>query len=841
LAPFLAAGLFLLALWLLHRELASYRWEDIRHGFAAISLPRIMTAFLLTVTSYVVLTGHDFLAVRYIGRTVPSRRIALASYLGYVLSYNIGALLGATAPRYRIYTATGLAPGEVARVFGFTSLGFWVGWFLMTGVALIVDPAAAPLPLPTYALQGLGGVFVTLVGAYVFSAAVRRRPLTFGTLTIALPSFPLASTQVVLSVVDWVVAATVLWVLLPSNPELSFPGFLTIYLTAVMAGLLSNVPGGIGVFESILIVGLSHKLPGPGVLGAVAAYRVIYYLFPLCIAGGVFAAYEGLARKKWLQAPGEFYNRWVSGLVPRFLAAATFVAGVVLLISGATPAIHGRLSILRDFLPLPILELSHFLGSLVGMGLLLLAAALQRRLDAAYHLAAVLLGCGVALSLLKGLDYEEASLMGLMLVALLTCRQHFYRHSALLREPLSAGWAVAVTAAVAGATWVGFFAHRHVEYTQELWWQFTFHGGDAPRFLRAEVGVVIAGLAFAAVRLLRPARPVTLPPSANVLDQVRDIVAASPRSSAQLALLGDKSFLLGDSNRGFVMYGVSGRSWVSMGDPVGPVEEQRELVWRFCEECDRYSAWPVFYEVGPEQLPVYLDVGLAPLKIGEEARVPLETFSLEGSAHKEFRYVIGRAKRENAAFEIVPPQAVAALIPQLREVSDFWLKEKSTREKSFSIGSFEPEYLQNFPVAVVRREGVIVAFANLWLGAEREELSVDLMRHGPGAPYAAMDYLFLELMLWGKSEGYKWFNIGGAPLSGLTGHPLAPLWQRAGTFVFRYGEHFYNFQGLRTYKEKFHPVWRPLYMVSPGGFNLPRITANVATLISGGLSGVVAK
>jgi len=841
LAPFLAAGLFLLALWLLHHELASYRWEDIRHGFAAISLTRIVIAFLLTVTSYAVLTGHDFLAVLYIGRTVPGRRVALASYLGYVLSYNIGALLGATAPRYRIYTATGLAPGEVARIFGFTSLGFWVGWFLMTGIALIVDPAAAPLPLPAHALQALGGVFVTMVVAYVVAAAVRRQPLKFGAVTLALPSVRLASTQVALSVVDWVVASTVLWILLPSSPDLSFLGFLTIYLTAVMAGLLSNVPGGLGVFESILVVGLSHKLPGAGLLGAVAAFRVIYYLVPLCIAGGIFATYEGLVRRKWLQAPGEFYIRWVSGMVPRFLAAATFAAGVVLLISGATPAIHGRLSILRDFLPLPILEISHFLGSLAGLGLLLLAAALQRRLDAAYHLAVVLLGCGIVLSLLKGLDYEEASLLGLMLVALFTCRRHFYRHSALLREPLNPGWAVAVTAAVAGATWVGFFAHRHVEYTNELWWQFTFHGGDAPRFLRAEVGVVVAGLAFAAVRLLRPARPIVLPPSPGVLDQVRDIVAASTRSSAQLALLGDKSFLLGESNRGFVMYGVSGRSWVSMGDPVGPAEEQRELVWRFCEECDRYAAWPVFYEVGPEQLPIYLDVGLAPLKIGEEARVPLEAFSLEGSANKEFRYVISRAKRENATFEIVAPTGVRALIPPLRAVSDFWLKEKNTREKSFSIGSFEPEYLQNFPLAIVRREGSIVAFANLWLGAEREELSVDLMRHGPGAPYAAMDYLFLELMLWGKSEGYKWFNIGGAPLSGLTDHPLAPLWQRAGTFLFRYGEHFYNFQGLRAYKEKFSPVWRPLYMVSPGGLNLPRITANVATLISGSLSGVVAK
>ncbi len=840
LAPFLAAALFLMALGLLHHELAAYRWEEIRQSFAAISPARILMAFLLTVASYTVLTGHDFLAVRYIGRTLPRRRVALASYLGYVLAHNIGALLGATAPRYRVYTATGLAPGEVARLFGFTSLGFWVGWFLMAGVALVVDPEAAPLPIPASALRVLGGAFVTMVGTYVVSAAVRRRPLKFGAVTIALPSFRLASMQVALSVLDWLVASTVLWVLLPGAPGLSYTKFLSVFLTAVMAGLLSHVPGGLGVFESVLVVGLSPEVPGAAVLGALVAFRVIYYLVPLGIAGCLFATYEGLARREWLRAPGELYSRWVSGMVPRFLAATTFAGGIVLLLSGATPAIHGRLSVLRNLLPLPVLEISHFLGSLAGLGLLLLAAALQQRLDAAYHLAAALLGCGAVLSLLKGLDYEEAILLGLMLLVLLPCRRHFYRHSALLREPLTRGWAIAVVAAAVGTTWVGFFAHRHVEYSHELWWQFTLLG-DAPRFLRAGVGVVVGALVFGTVRLLRPARPVVLPPSAGVLEQVQAIVDASPRCSARLGFLGDKSFLLSETSRAFVMYGVSGRSWVSMGDPVGPVEEQRELVWRFREECDRYAAWPVFYEVGPDQLPVYLDVGLAPLKIGEEGRVPLEAFSLEGSARKEFRHVMRRAERERATFEIVPPEGVADLVPELRAVSDAWLTEKNTREKSFSVGSFRPEYLQRFPVAVVRREGSIVAFADVWLGAEREELSPDLMRYGPGAPYAAMDYLFLELMLWGKSQGYRWFSLGGAPLSGLGDHPLAPLWHRAGTFLFRYGEHFYNFQGLRAYKDKFEPVWKPLYLVSPGGFALPRIIANVAALISGGLSGVVAK
>jgi phosphatidylglycerol lysyltransferase len=104
-----------------------------------------------------------------------------------------------------------------------------------------------------------------------------------------------------------------------------------------------------------------------------------------------------------------------------------------------------------------------------------------------------------------------------------------------------------------------------------------------------------------------------------------------------------------------------------------------------------------------------------------------------------------------------------------------------------------------------------------------------------------MDFLFVELTLWGKKEEYRWFNLGVAPLSGLETHAFAPLWNRLGSFIFRHGEHFYNFQGVRQYKEKFDPELEPRYLASPGGLKVPRILVNIASLISRGLRGVVTK
>jgi phosphatidylglycerol lysyltransferase len=238
---------------------------------------------------------------------------------------------------------------------------------------------------------------------------------------------------------------------------------------------------------------------------------------------------------------------------------------------------------------------------------------------------------------------------------------------------------------------------------------------------------------------------------------------------------------------------------------------------------------------------LYIDLGLSLVKLGEEARVLLSDFSVEGSARADLRQAKRRAERDGASFGIIPVEHVPAMLPQLRTVSDAWLQDKVTNEKGFSLGAFSDEYLARFPIAVVRAEGSIVAFANIWASGNREELSVDLMRFVPDAPRGAMDYLFIELMLWAKQQGYRWFNLGMAPLSGLETHALAPAWHRVGNFVFKYAEQFYNFDGLRRYKSKFDPVWRPRYLAFPGGLALPRVLLDVSALISGGVREIVSK
>ncbi len=382
----------------------------------------------------------------------------------------------------------------------------------------------------------------------------------------------------------------------------------------------------------------------------------------------------------------------------------------------------------------------------------------------------------------------------------------------------------------AGLAWLSY---RDVQFSNEMWWQFAFHA-DAPRTLRALIlTVVITGIVGAWL-LLRPARHAPSLPEAAELERARAVIEQSGGDTAAwLAMLGDKNLLFSEDGRGFVMYRPVGSNWIAMGDPVGPPEVRHELLWRFREACDRYAAKPVFYQVGVEDLPAYIDAGFLLSKIGEEARVSLPDFDLEGSKRADLRQTWRRVQRQEVYFEVLSVEEVAHQIGGLRAVSDAWLEELSVAEKSFSLGRFDERYMQSFPCAVVKRDDAILAFANMWLGADKAELSVDLMRYYPNAPKGVMDYLLIEVMKWGREHGYAWFSLGMAPLAGLADREFAPLWNRVGAFLYNHGERFYNFEGLRAYKEKFLPVWRPRYLATSGHLGLPRTVMDVAGLIAG--------
>jgi phosphatidylglycerol lysyltransferase len=688
-------------------------------------------------------------------------------------------------------------------------------------------------------LTPAGWLLMLVPFAYVATTVIRRAPLRLRSFELPLPSTRIAVAQLMLSAVEWSLAGGVLYVLLPPS-TLAFIPFLGIFLVAILLGMLSHVPGGVGVFEGLMVLLLKPYLPSTAVLPALVVFRAVYYLLPLGVALIGLVADEGWQRRAQVIRGAAAAGGITEQLTPRVLALFTFLIGMLLLFSGATPAEPGRLQALEAFLPRAVIEASHFLGSVLGVALLILSQGLARRLDAAYYLTATAIVAAMAASLLKGFDYEEATLLLLVLAVLWRARPAFDRRAAFFETRFSAPWIAAVVGAVGASVWLGLFAFQHVDYSRQLWWQFELQS-DGSRFLRASVGAAIALVVFGVVRLVRSAPHEAPAATESDLADAGRIIAAQSATYPFLAYLRDKSLLFNEARSAFVMYAVQGRTWVALGDPVGPDDQAADLIRLFLERCDDFGGVPVFYEIGKSRLHLYADVGLGFVKLGEEAKVDLARFTLAGSHAAKYRQALRRLEKDGATFRVVAAADVPALLPRLRDVSDNWLAAKSAAEKGFSLGFFDESYVSRFPAAVIERDGRILAFANVWPATNHEELSVDLMRYHADAPAGVMEALFVHLMQWGHEQGYRWFVLGMAPLSGLDRSPVRSLWNRLGAFLYEHGEAIYNFQGLRAYKEKFGPAWEPHYLAYPGGLRLPLIVADVSALVAGGYRRIFAK
>src|SRR5699024_9757111 len=426
--PFISIIFFGAALWFLHQELKQYEISEITSQLSDISSIHILISLVVSFLSYIVLTGYDALGVKYIGKKLAPGKIMRAGYVGYAFSHNIGlALITGGSIRYRIYSTWGFTGLEVTQIVGFSAFTLWIGFCMVAGLSLLFATPIIPGFAISYTyLRVLGVSLLLMVIGYLLASAKLKKEYSLWNWSFNFPSLSLAIKQTAIASADWLMAASVLYVILPFG-EINFFSFVGVYLLAQIAGLFSQVPGGLGVFESIMLLYLSNFMPGSQALGILVVYRLVYYILPLVGALIVLGYQEYQMNRLKMKKFGEKAANWVPRVIPHVVSFSVFISGAILLFSGALPSEVPRMQWLQHFIPLPVIEMSHFLASLVGAALLVLAGALQRRVDAAYHLTVGLLVFGILFSLLKGVDYEEAFILAFMLITLLFCRKEFHR------------------------------------------------------------------------------------------------------------------------------------------------------------------------------------------------------------------------------------------------------------------------------------------------------------------------------------------------------------------------------------------------------------------------------
>ncbi|MDZ7955828.1 lysylphosphatidylglycerol synthase domain-containing protein [Nostoc sp. DedQUE09] len=292
--------LLVLSLWAIASELREYNYRDILNSLAAIPKSRLSWAIWLTALGYVVMIGYDILGFNYINRSLSWNKIAFTNFISSAFSNTIGfALLTGSAIRYRFYASWGVSAVAIAQVIAFANFTFWLGMFAVAGFLFIINPLKIPTQLHlTFAtVRPIGVIFLLLVAAYLLGSIFIKQPLIIRGHEFRFPSFKISLAQIAISSFDWILAAAVLYALLPSNISLSYLDFLGIYLLAMFAGVVSNVPGGLGVFETIILLILSSKVSAAAVLGSMLAYRGVYYFLPLLVAAGLLGLYEIRFRK----------------------------------------------------------------------------------------------------------------------------------------------------------------------------------------------------------------------------------------------------------------------------------------------------------------------------------------------------------------------------------------------------------------------------------------------------------------------------------------------------------------------------------------------------------------
>ena len=839
-AVLLTLGLFAAGIYALHRLLAPLDFDEVLLAIQATPSRIYMLSIGATAIGYAALVGYDWTAARYIGKHIPLPSVALGGFLGYAFGNTIGlSALSGGAVRYRIYTSLGLDGYDVAAISGYVAIAYGLGATLIGLGALAVHPSAiqglTALPPGTIRLLSIAAVLAMI--AVILVVTLRRGCLRLGRFEIRAPKLGDVCWQILFCSVDIAAASFALYVLLPTS-GINFVTFIAVYAVATMIGVASHVPGGVGVFESVIIAALGPSVPVAEAVSGLLLFRLIYYILPFMLALALLSLSEiwtatgkspTLARLQPVIQAGQ-------SVIPLAMGMVVLAAGLFMMFSGLLRGPMIRNDAVEDavqqVMPLLLLEGGALLTSVLGSGLVVLALGMFRRSRAAFWLALCAMGLGIGASLLHGGDYDRALILGLFVLFLLPCRREFYRDARLTQGVLSPQW-ILFTAAILVSIGITYYAvHRSAPYTGAMWWQFSVQE-SGPRALRAALTGSVALMLALLFAAMKTRKRKSQSPNPDSLERARTIIETHGQAADLLAVTGDKRLMFSDKGDAVLAYGTRGGSWIALGAPVGPPPSRGELAWAFHDAARAAGAQPIFFGARESFIRTSVEIGLALHRMGEEAVVPLGGFSLEGPERRRLRRIARRCARAGLTVEILRPPHAPALYESLRRVSDSWLALRGGRERRFAFGFFDPAYLQGFPIAVARRGEEIVAFATLLLTRTRDGAAVDLMRYDAEAPRDTMAFLLAEVMLSLSAEGYREFSLGPAPLAGLGARRDGDIWTRFAALIHRRGDPDYDVAGVRHFREQFAPEWRPIFLCARSILPPTRPLADAAALIAG--------
>ncbi len=604
------------AIYVVQKEFRHLRLRDIEAVLRNYPLHTLAIGFLWTVLSYAVLTIYDRLGTIYAGHKVAYGRVAFASFCAYALSHNLGfAAVSGAAVRYRLYAHWGLTPLQIAKTVAFCSLTFALGGMVLGGVILFLEPGSIPFfgeHVPRPVMYAVGAVLWAIVVGYVTLSRILGSVRLFG-FAVVLPGWRMAVLQVLLATVDVAITASIFYALLPPAPKLTWVMFLGVYVASYTAGLAANLPGGIGVFDTAILLGLEPYFSAPRIIGAIVVFRLYYYIIPLFIAGFLFTGNELLLRGGLLLRRWERLGALARWSEPDFAVASATglvaLCGVMLLCVGVLAPQSDFSWIDPDFAEVAN-QAGQFIPSLIGAGLIVVALGLSQRVNLAWGTTLFLLVVGAAFIATQA---ERLWIVGvLVIVAMLVAplRRSFYRHANLLSGPLDASNAIPLfTLVICLLALAGTRPRVHL-LANNAWWAVVM-SRDVPHSLRLTVALAVALALIAIWRLLRPGKVRWLPWDSAARQRLARLGGTIPPARAD-------GVVLGEAERAGIPFRRCGRVLLGIGDPTGAEADRVSAIWRLRDLAQQEGLDPAFWRAGPALLKVYGDLGLTALPLGPD-------------------------------------------------------------------------------------------------------------------------------------------------------------------------------------------------------------------------------
>lgn len=523
-------------------------------------------------------------------------------------------------------------------------------------------------------------------------------------------------------------------------------------------------------------------------------------------------------------------------------AVAAAGSGVLNLLSVMPgPLRRTNLSLIRSVFPLEFRPASEIAALLAGFFLITSSFQLLHRKRRAYYVVAGLGLLSAVLHTVNGLSPLQAVSSLALFAMLAATRRRFTVRSHPIALSSAAGYAVAGALVAAAYGVAGFWLLDPKEFGVNFhWWDacvrtlrlLSFSGDDtlvartrfAAWFIDSLYALSAAAIGYGAFVLFQPVK-YRLSTAQRERQHAADIASRHGRSGQDFfKQWDDKSLFFSASGQCFLAYRVAHNFAVTLGDPVGPEDQIEDTIRQFCAFCDTRGWRCGFHQIYPDHLDLYQKLGFRQMKIGEEAVVDLEAFSLSGKGMKEFRNTVNRLARLGIEVVRYEPPLGPDILRELKEISDEWLQTPGRRERRFTLGRFDPDYVGAMPIyAAVGPDGRLLAFVNLIPCYRSDLASIDLMRRRTAAPNGVMDLLFARVFLDLKEQGVKWFSLGLAPLSGAQTGEHIPVEQRTAYYLLQRFPSLFRFEGLRQYKAKYASVWEPRYDAYQSVWDLPRL------------------